>query len=137
MLRKSEGLICSHILIGLRAEAMLEAGMRLAPGERQSGDGTSLPETPNNLTNVCNTVQYPIRKDTSLADASSKTSHLICVYTFPPYKLSAVYAELENMYSAKRSKSLKSRPPPAPESFLDLEPPSRTSSPTIHVNTGS
>uniref|UniRef100_A0A3Q2DND5 Glutamate receptor, ionotropic, delta 2 (Grid2) interacting protein, a n=1 Tax=Cyprinodon variegatus TaxID=28743 RepID=A0A3Q2DND5_CYPVA len=26
--------------------------MRLAPGERQSGDGTSLPETPNNLTNV-------------------------------------------------------------------------------------
>uniref|UniRef100_A0A673WLX9 Grid2 interacting protein n=1 Tax=Salmo trutta TaxID=8032 RepID=A0A673WLX9_SALTR len=31
---------------------LLEMGMRLAPGERQSGDGTSLPETPNNLTNV-------------------------------------------------------------------------------------
>uniref|UniRef100_A0A4W4EBQ9 Glutamate receptor, ionotropic, delta 2 (Grid2) interacting protein, a n=1 Tax=Electrophorus electricus TaxID=8005 RepID=A0A4W4EBQ9_ELEEL len=28
------------------------APMRLTPGERQSGDGTSLPETPNNLTNV-------------------------------------------------------------------------------------
>uniref|UniRef100_A0A3B4ZZ29 Delphilin-like n=1 Tax=Stegastes partitus TaxID=144197 RepID=A0A3B4ZZ29_9TELE len=70
------------LVIGLRAEPVLETGMRLAPGERQSGDGTSLPETPNNLTN-----------------------------------LSAVYAELENMYSAKRSKSLKSRPPPAPESF--------------------
>uniref|UniRef100_A0A3Q0T3E3 Grid2 interacting protein n=1 Tax=Amphilophus citrinellus TaxID=61819 RepID=A0A3Q0T3E3_AMPCI len=70
------------VIIGHRAEPVLETGMRLAPGERQSGDGTSLPETPNNLTN-----------------------------------LSAVYAELENMYSAKRSKSLKSRPPPAPESF--------------------
>uniref|UniRef100_A0A3P9NGQ1 Grid2 interacting protein n=1 Tax=Poecilia reticulata TaxID=8081 RepID=A0A3P9NGQ1_POERE len=69
-----------------------DSGMRLAPGERQSGDGTSLPETPNNLTN-----------------------------------LSAVYAELENMYSAKRSKSLKSRPPPGPESLLDLEPLSRSS----------
>lgn len=30
--------------------------MRLAPGERQSGDGTSLPETPNNLTNVSNKI---------------------------------------------------------------------------------
>lgn len=30
--------------------------MRLAPGERQSGDGTSLPETPNNLTNVSNEI---------------------------------------------------------------------------------
>uniref|UniRef100_A0A8C3AIC4 Grid2 interacting protein n=1 Tax=Cyclopterus lumpus TaxID=8103 RepID=A0A8C3AIC4_CYCLU len=48
----------------LRVETVLETGMRLAPGERQSGDGTSLPETPNNLTD-----------------------------------LSAVYAELENMYS--------------------------------------
>uniref|UniRef100_A0A3Q2R429 Grid2 interacting protein n=1 Tax=Fundulus heteroclitus TaxID=8078 RepID=A0A3Q2R429_FUNHE len=36
----------------VRAEPGQEAGMRLAPGERQSGDGTSLPETPNNLTNV-------------------------------------------------------------------------------------
>lgn len=57
--------------------------------------------------------------------------------TFLPYKLSAVYAELENMYSTKRSKSLKSRAPPAPESLLDLEPPSRTASPTVHANTGS
>uniref|UniRef100_A0A8C9Z4U0 Grid2 interacting protein n=1 Tax=Sander lucioperca TaxID=283035 RepID=A0A8C9Z4U0_SANLU len=65
----------------VRGQMLLETGMRLAPGERQSGDGTSLPETPNNLTN-----------------------------------LSAVYAELENMYSTKRSKSLKSRAPPAPES---------------------
>lgn len=40
------------ILIGLRTEPMPETGMRLTPGERQSGDGTSLPETPNNLTNV-------------------------------------------------------------------------------------
>lgn len=40
------------IIIGLRVESILETGMRLAPGERQSGDGTSLPETPNNLTNV-------------------------------------------------------------------------------------
>lgn len=51
--------VCSRILVGIRAEAMLEAGMRLAPGERQSGDGTSLPETPNNLTNVRNTVPFP------------------------------------------------------------------------------
>nr|XP_057904973.1 delphilin isoform X4 [Doryrhamphus excisus] len=86
----------------LGMDSFLEAGMRLAPGERQSGDGTSLPETPNNLTN-----------------------------------LSAVYAELENMYSAKRSKSLKTRPPPAPETLLDLDPPSRTASPTMRVNTGS
>lgn len=41
------------IMIGLRTDTLLETGMRLAPGERQSGDGTSLPETPNNLTNVC------------------------------------------------------------------------------------
>uniref|UniRef100_A0A8C7YVT5 Glutamate receptor, ionotropic, delta 2 (Grid2) interacting protein, a n=1 Tax=Oryzias sinensis TaxID=183150 RepID=A0A8C7YVT5_9TELE len=68
-------------LLGHHAEPTQETMTRLAPGERQSGDGTSLPETPNNLTN-----------------------------------LSAVYAELENMYSSKRSKSLKSRPPPAPES---------------------
>uniref|UniRef100_A0A665TWW9 Glutamate receptor, ionotropic, delta 2 (Grid2) interacting protein, a n=1 Tax=Echeneis naucrates TaxID=173247 RepID=A0A665TWW9_ECHNA len=45
--------VCTPLLICLRAEPMLETGMRLAPGERQSGDGTSLPETPNNLTNVC------------------------------------------------------------------------------------
>ncbi|XP_038163654.1 delphilin isoform X2 [Cyprinodon tularosa] len=85
---------------GVRTEQGLET-MRLAPGERQSGDGTSLPETPNNLTN-----------------------------------LSAVYAELENMYSAKRSKSLKGRPPPATESLLDLEPLSRTGSPMSIANTG-
>ncbi|XP_022608425.1 delphilin-like [Seriola dumerili] len=101
--RSSDDLVIgTHLGMGFRAEPVLETGMRLAPGERQSGDGTSLPETPNNLTN-----------------------------------LSAVYAELENMYSAKRSKSLKSRPPPAPESLLDLEPPSRSASPTIHANTGS
>ncbi|CAK6964781.1 delphilin [Scomber scombrus] len=101
--RSSDDLVIgTHLGMGIRAEPVLETGMRLAPGERQSGDGTSLPETPNNLTN-----------------------------------LSAVYAELENMYSSKRSKSLKSRPPPAPESFLDLDPPSRTASPTIHANTGS
>ncbi|XP_077388922.1 delphilin isoform X1 [Festucalex cinctus] len=95
-------LIGTHLSMGLRADSLLEAGMRLAPGERQSGDGTSLPETPNNLTN-----------------------------------LSAVYAELENMYAAKRSKSLKTRPPPAPETLLDLDPPSRTGSPTTRANTGS
>ncbi|XP_039681203.1 delphilin [Perca fluviatilis] len=101
--RSSDDLVIgTHLGQGFRAEMLLETGMRLAPGERQSGDGTSLPETPNNLTN-----------------------------------LSAVYAELENMYSTKRSKSLKSRAPPAPESLLDLEPPSRTASPTIHANTGS
>ncbi|XP_061701064.1 delphilin isoform X2 [Syngnathoides biaculeatus] len=92
------------LLIGthLGMDSLLEAGMRLAPGERQSGDGTSLPETPNNLTN-----------------------------------LSAVYAELENMYSAKRSKSLKTRPPPAPETLLDLDPASRASSPPARADTGS
>uniref|UniRef100_H2LZ91 Grid2 interacting protein n=1 Tax=Oryzias latipes TaxID=8090 RepID=H2LZ91_ORYLA len=72
---------CVDALLGHHTEPTQETMTRLAPGERQSGDGTSLPETPNNLTN-----------------------------------LSAVYAELENMYSSKRSKSLKSRPPPAPES---------------------
>ncbi|XP_051905005.1 delphilin isoform X4 [Hippocampus zosterae] len=86
-------LIGTHLSMGFRADSLLEAGMRLAPGERQSGDGTSLPETPNNLTN-----------------------------------LSAVYAELENMYAAKRSKSLKTRPPPTPETFVDLDPPTRTGS---------
>uniref|UniRef100_A0A671MQK7 Glutamate receptor, ionotropic, delta 2 (Grid2) interacting protein, a n=1 Tax=Sinocyclocheilus anshuiensis TaxID=1608454 RepID=A0A671MQK7_9TELE len=35
------------------------APMRLTPGERQSGDGTSLPETPNNLTNVTQPVPPP------------------------------------------------------------------------------
>ncbi|KAM4531125.1 delphilin [Odontesthes bonariensis] len=101
--RSSDDLVIgTHLGMGLRTEPAHETGMRLAPGERQSGDGTSLPETPNNLTN-----------------------------------LSAVYAELENMYSSKRSKSLKSRPPPAPESLLDLEPPSRTASPTVHGSTGN
>uniref|UniRef100_A0A3Q3BMM9 Glutamate receptor, ionotropic, delta 2 (Grid2) interacting protein, a n=1 Tax=Kryptolebias marmoratus TaxID=37003 RepID=A0A3Q3BMM9_KRYMA len=69
---RSSGMCSSHskfVTAGLRAEPTQETGMRLAPGERQSGDGTSLPETPNNLTN-----------------------------------LSAVYAELENMYSAKSRK---------------------------------
>uniref|UniRef100_H3DKW6 Grid2 interacting protein n=1 Tax=Tetraodon nigroviridis TaxID=99883 RepID=H3DKW6_TETNG len=76
--RSSDDLVIGTHL-GMGTEPMPETGMRLTPGERQSGDGTSLPETPNS------------------------------------YKLSAVYAELENMYSAKRSKSLKTRPPPAPE----------------------
>nr|XP_061805768.1 delphilin [Nerophis lumbriciformis] len=96
--RSSDDLIIgTHLGMGFRADSLLEAGMRLTPGERQSGDGTSLPETPNNLTN-----------------------------------LSAVYAELENMYSAKRSKSLKTRAPPAPETLLDMEvgPASRAASPT-------
>ncbi|XP_068605917.1 delphilin [Brachionichthys hirsutus] len=101
--RSSDDLVIgTHLGMGLRADPMLETGMRLAPGERQSGDGTSLPETPNNLTN-----------------------------------LSSVYTELENMYSAKRAKSLKSRPPPAPESLLDLDPPSCTGSPTMHASPGS
>ncbi|XP_028310103.1 delphilin isoform X2 [Gouania willdenowi] len=94
--------IGTHLGMGLRADSALDTGMRLAPGERQSGDGTSLPETPNNLTN-----------------------------------LSAVYAELENMYSAKRSKSLKSRPPPTPDSLLDLEAASCTGSPTIFADSVS
>ncbi|XP_061892757.1 delphilin isoform X2 [Entelurus aequoreus] len=101
--RSSDDLVIgTHLGMGYRADSLMEAGMRLAPGERQSGDGTSLPETPNNLTN-----------------------------------LSAVYAELENMYSAKRSKSLKTRPPPAPETLLDLDSPSRPASPTMRANTGS
>ena len=104
--------------------------MRLTPGERQSGDGTSLPETPNNLTNV-RTTEHP-----HWNTLTSLTRVLILV-SFLRYKLSAVYAELENMYSAKRSKSLKTRPPPAPESLLDPDPPSRTDSPTIHANEGS
>ncbi|XP_046893440.1 delphilin [Hypomesus transpacificus] len=99
--RSSDDLVIgTHLGMGVRAEPM-EMGMRLAPGERQSGDGTSLPETPNNLTN-----------------------------------LSAVYAELENMYSGKRSKSLKSRAPPAPESILELESLSLVNSPSMHANTG-
>lgn len=43
-------------LSGIRTEPVEVAPMRLAPGERQSGDGTSLPETPNNLTNVSNEI---------------------------------------------------------------------------------
>uniref|UniRef100_A0AAY4BK35 Glutamate receptor, ionotropic, delta 2 (Grid2) interacting protein, a n=1 Tax=Denticeps clupeoides TaxID=299321 RepID=A0AAY4BK35_9TELE len=79
----------------------VEVGMRLAPGERQSGDGTSLPETPN-LTN-----------------------------------LSAVYAELENAYSGKRSKSLKSRPPPPPDTLTGIDPFAHASSPVVHVTSGN
>nr|XP_015801164.2 delphilin isoform X1 [Nothobranchius furzeri] len=102
--RSSDDLVIgTHLgMAGLRTEPGQDTGMRLAPGERQSGDGTSLPETPNNLTN-----------------------------------LSAVYAELENMYSSKRSKSLKSRPPPDPETLLDMDSPSQPESPTINANTGS
>ncbi|XP_049600554.1 delphilin isoform X1 [Syngnathus scovelli] len=95
-------LIGTNLSMGFRADSLLEAGMRLAPGERQSGDGTSLPETPNNLAN-----------------------------------LSAVYAELESMYAAKRSKSLKTRPPPAPETLLEVDSPSRATSPTTRAHTGS
>ncbi|CAL8272465.1 unnamed protein product [Lota lota] len=101
--RSSDDLVIgTHLGMGYRGEPALEMGMRLAPGERQSGDGTSLPETPNNLTN-----------------------------------LSAVYAELENMYSSKRSKSLKSRPLPTQDSLLELEPVSRTASPTMLASAGS
>ncbi|XP_023813346.1 delphilin isoform X2 [Oryzias latipes] len=101
--RSSDDLVIgTHLGMGHHTEPTQETMTRLAPGERQSGDGTSLPETPNNLTN-----------------------------------LSAVYAELENMYSSKRSKSLKSRPPPAPESVLDIDAPSRAESPTLQANTGS
>ena len=59
-------------------------------------------------------------------------------YTFPhcSAKLSAVYAELENMYSSKRSKSLKNRPLPTQDSLLELEPVSRTASPTMLTSTG-
>lgn len=106
--------------------------MRLTPGERQSGDGTSLPETPSNLTNVCS--------NTSVVMDIYLLWLLLDIWLWflsTPYKLSAVYAELENLYSGKRSKSLKSRPPPAPESLLDLDPPSRTVSPTLQANTGS
>uniref|UniRef100_A0A672IPU2 Glutamate receptor, ionotropic, delta 2 (Grid2) interacting protein, a n=1 Tax=Salarias fasciatus TaxID=181472 RepID=A0A672IPU2_SALFA len=85
----------------LRADSLLDSGMRLAPGERQSGDGTSLPETPNNLTN-----------------------------------LSAVYAELENMYSSKRSKSLKSRPPPGPSSHASWPDPLPSPPPTQFYSSG-
>lgn len=91
MLRKSEGcatstLICSHVLVGIRAEAMLEAGMRLAPGERQSGDGTSLPETPNNLTNVCNPVPRPsgTKYHLQMHQARSLTLNLFCALSHYP-----------------------------------------------------
>ncbi|XP_018610065.2 delphilin isoform X1 [Scleropages formosus] len=43
-------IIGTHLGMGFHMEPP-EVGMRLAPGERQSGDGTSLPETPN-LTNL-------------------------------------------------------------------------------------
>lgn len=119
------------ILVGLRTEPMPETGMRLTPGERQSGDGTSLPETPNNLTNV-RTTEHPHRSSNY-----QPRQEISLWFLFYVYKLSAVYAELENMYSAKRSKSLKTRPPPAPESLLDLDPPSCTDSPTMHANAGS
>jgi hypothetical protein len=50
-------------VLGYRGEPVLETGMRLAPGERQSGDGTSLPETPNNLTNVLPKKKRPLTKN--------------------------------------------------------------------------
>ncbi len=43
---------------GICTEPVEVAPMRLTPGERQSGDGTSLPETPNNLTNVSTLLDY-------------------------------------------------------------------------------
>nr|XP_029500145.1 delphilin-like [Oncorhynchus nerka] len=100
--RSSDDLIIgTHLGMGIRTDPV-EMGMRLAPGERQSGDGTSLPETPNNLTN-----------------------------------LSAVYAELENVYSGKRSKSLKARAPPPADSLVELEVLEHAGSPSMHANTGS
>ncbi|KAI1883936.1 hypothetical protein AGOR_G00221210 [Albula goreensis] len=45
-------IIGTHLGMGIHQEPVeVGLGMRLTPGERQSGDGTSLPETPN-LTNV-------------------------------------------------------------------------------------
>ncbi|XP_062386922.1 delphilin [Sardina pilchardus] len=100
--RSSDDLVIgTHLGMGIRTEPV-EMGMRLAPGERQSGDGTSLPETPNNLTN-----------------------------------LSAVYAELENAYAGKRSKSLKSRPPPAPDTLMGVDPFTHAPSPSMRTTSGS
>ncbi|XP_035380722.1 delphilin isoform X2 [Electrophorus electricus] len=101
--RSSDDLVIgTHLGMGIRTEPVDVAPMRLTPGERQSGDGTSLPETPNNLTN-----------------------------------LSAVYAELENVHGGKRSKSLKSRPPPAPETLLDAFPHSSSQSVRVHSSSSS
>ncbi|XP_064172297.1 delphilin-like isoform X2 [Anguilla rostrata] len=100
-------IIGTHLGKGIHQEpAEVGMGMRLTPGERQSGDGTSLPETPN-LTN-----------------------------------LSAVYAELEGVYSGKRtkSKSLKIRrsPAPDPNPTLDcLEPDDLIHPAPLHSDTGS
>ncbi|XP_051995096.1 delphilin isoform X1 [Xyrauchen texanus] len=103
--------IGTHLGMGICTEPVEVAPMRLTPGERQSGDGTSLPETPNNLTN-----------------------------------LSAVYAELENVYAGKRSKSLKSRPPPTHDTLVsvDVFPHSssqpvraHSSSPSVRATSGS
>lgn len=51
-------LLCLPLSSGTHNEP-IEVGMRLAPGERQSGDGTSLPETPN-LNNVGINSLHPI-----------------------------------------------------------------------------
>lgn len=83
------------------------------------------------------TSQMYVPRNTLTGAVNTSLTRDLTLVSFLPYKLSAVYAELENMYSAKRSKSLKTRPPPAPESLLDLDPPSCTDSPTLHANTGS
>ncbi|TRY84694.1 hypothetical protein DNTS_003917 [Danionella cerebrum] len=103
--RSSDDLVIgTHLGMGICTEPVEIAPMRLTPGERQSGDGTSLPETPNNLTN-----------------------------------LSAVYAELENAYAGKRSKSLKTRPPPAPDTLVnvDIFPHATSQSVRAHSSTPS
>ncbi|KAL4659123.1 delphilin-like isoform X1 [Arapaima gigas] len=67
-------IIGTHLGMGFHTEPP-ETGMRLAPGERQSGDGTSLPETPNltNLSAVYAELEnaYPGGKSKSLKSRSS------------------------------------------------------------------
>ncbi|XP_051988708.1 delphilin-like [Xyrauchen texanus] len=99
--RSSDDLVIgTHLGMGICTEPVEVVPMRLTPGNRQSGDGTSLPETVNN-------------------------------------HLSAVYSELENVYVGKRSKSLKSRSPLAPDTLVNVDVFPQSSSQSIRAHSSS
>uniref|UniRef100_A0A3Q1FVS5 Glutamate receptor, ionotropic, delta 2 (Grid2) interacting protein, a n=1 Tax=Acanthochromis polyacanthus TaxID=80966 RepID=A0A3Q1FVS5_9TELE len=104
-----------NVTAGLRAETVLETGMRLAPGERQSGDGTSLPETPNNLTNVRSRKGPPSHTSWPEPLPSPPPSQ------FYPSGLTSQTSGESNPYISLDS------PPPSPP-----EPPDYPSSPPAH-----
>uniref|UniRef100_A0A668RYM9 Glutamate receptor, ionotropic, delta 2 (Grid2) interacting protein, a n=1 Tax=Oreochromis aureus TaxID=47969 RepID=A0A668RYM9_OREAU len=129
---KSPGNLSSSngcVIIGHRAEPLLETGMRLAPGERQSGDGTSLPETPNNLTNVYSAVIITIYHFLVLGSRKGPSSHTSWPEPLPSPPQSQFYPSgLTSQTSGESNPYISlDSPPPSPP-----EPPDYPSSPPAH-----